>query len=67
MSDLSDAHDRAVERGRDDAINLVPFTANSYKKSDYGLGVAWEQGWRTYHRPLNTVYNGQGNIFVRNA
>jgi len=42
MSDLSDAHDRAIERGRNDAINLVPFTVHSYKKSDYGLGVVWE-------------------------
>jgi hypothetical protein len=40
MSDLSDAHDRAIECGRNDAINLVPFTANPYKKSDYIWGVA---------------------------
>jgi uncharacterized protein (UPF0212 family) len=50
MSDFSDAHDRAIERGRNDAINLAPITANSYKKSDYGFGVAWEQGWRIHQQ-----------------
>jgi hypothetical protein len=60
VSDLSDAHDRAIERGRNDAINLVSFTANSYKKSDYRDGAF-------ISRPLNTLGNGQGNIFVRNV
>ena len=50
MSNLSDAHDRAIERGRNDVINLVSFTANSYKKSKYGFGVAWEQGWRIHQQ-----------------
>ena len=50
MSNLSDAHDRAIERGRNDAINLVSFTATPYKKADYGLGVAWEYGWRTHQQ-----------------
>jgi hypothetical protein len=50
MSDLSDAHDRAIERSRNDAINLVPITTNSYKKSDYGLGVALEQGRLTHQQ-----------------
>ena len=50
MGDLSDAHDRAVECGRNDSINLVSITATPYKKADYGLGVAWEHRWRTHHQ-----------------
>jgi hypothetical protein len=53
MSNLSDAHDRAIDRGKNDAINLVPITANLYKKSDYGLGVAWKYGWRTHQQAVN--------------
>ena len=28
----------------------LTFTATPYKKADYGLGVAWEYGWRTHQQ-----------------
>ena len=59
MSDLSDAHDRAIERGRNDAINLVPITANPYKKSDYVWAWHKNMDGALINRPFNTVGNGQ--------
>jgi hypothetical protein len=58
MSDLSDAHERAIGRGRNDAINLVPVTASPYKKSDYVWAWHGNRDGALISRPLIPVGNG---------
>jgi hypothetical protein len=59
MSDLSDAHNRAKERGRNDAINLVPLAASPYKKSEHVWAWHGNRDGAFLNGPLNTVGNGE--------
>jgi hypothetical protein len=61
MSNLSDAHDRAIERGRNDAIYLVPITPTPIKRVIMVWAWHGNMGGALISRLFTTVGNGQGH------